>query len=140
MERRLTASNLGLADLIEDENSAPYSITINVKGEETLWEYRELSWYEKNKCVTKATTFTIGENGETLLGFDVSAYYLESLNLMLVSGPIPITPNTLKKLKGEVGQALQSIVPAPLSSPEVVDAAKKDLAISSEEQSQTKEI
>lgn len=99
------------AFLRADEDTEELTITID--GVETKWEYRQLSWYEKNKCVSKATLIIPSDTGPTF-GFDLATYYAEALTMMLVSAPIPISPTTLRTIKDSIGTVLQGIVPAPL--------------------------
>lgn len=100
--------------------------TLSYKGTDTVWVMKRMTWFEKNKCVTKATLITPNlETGEMIFGFDLATYYLESLLVMLVEAPIPISMQTLKKLDESIGGRLQGFVPAPLETP-VEDVAKKD--------------
>jgi len=123
MVPKLTKTSLSLTDFVRGERE-PNTLTINIKGEDTTWEYKNLTWYEKNKCVSKATIIGQNENGEASLSFDLATYYLEALQTMLVGAPIPITINTLKELDSDIGDRLISIVPAPMGG-EGVEEVKK---------------
>lgn len=123
MATKVNKTTLDISQFLrEDEDTE--TLTITIKDVETKWEYRQLSWYEKNQCVSKATTIIPSETGPTF-GFDIATYYTEALQRMLVSAPIPITPVTLRSLKDEVGSILQTIVPQPLDE-SAGEATKKE--------------
>lgn len=123
MGNKLNKSNVSIDKFLRGDSTD--SLTIEIDGEEATFEYINLSWYEKQQCISKATVITPNEKGETSFIFDVSTYYTEALLKMITVAPFPITLQVLQNLKSEIGDKLMSIVPMPLDNSQR-EAVKKD--------------
>jgi len=101
-------------------DSIEHKLELNYKGQKWTFQYRDMTWGEKNECIDAAQ---IWEQGD--FRFSISKYYVMALQRMLIRSPVrPITETTLMKLNREIGEALQSIVPNPVEQGEV-EAIKK---------------
>lgn len=123
MTTKINKTNLSIDHYLRTEDN-PHTLTLEIDGEQTTWNYNDLSFYEKQKCISKATVISQVE-GEYTYNFDLAIYYTEALSRMLVAAPIPITTTTLQNLKASIGDRLISIVPAPLEGGST-EAIKKD--------------
>ncbi len=132
MATRLTKTEVPLEDMLNNDEDVEH-LTIMIKDKPTLWEYRKMSWQEKQKCVSKATLIIPDSNGGMTFGFDIAAYYTEALKTMIVAAPFPITPTTLAKMDNSIGDQLVAIIPVPLGNIDAGEATKKDSGISFEE-------
>lgn len=88
-----------------------------VGGVEHTVRYRPLSYMEKTDCLSRATEYLEGPNGVPVMKFHLDLYQEECLLRMLLDAPFPITPNVLKELSIEVGEAVAALVPNPYSAP-----------------------
>lgn len=134
MTTRITKTKVNLEDMLIDNKYN--ELTIMIKDEPTLWEWRRMSWQEKNKCVAKATLINTSPDGQATFGFDLATYYTEALKIMIGAAPFPITTTTLATMNEEIGDQLVAIIPIPLGDTGG-DVAKKDSVNFSEASDQT---
>jgi len=101
-------------------DGAEHSLELHHQGKKWTFYYREMTWGEKSECIDAAQIWSDGD-----FKFSIFRYYAMALQKMLVRSPIrPISETTLRKLSREIGEALISIVPAPVEESEV-QAIKK---------------
>ena len=124
MANKINKSNVPIDRFLRSD-AEPNVLTFEIDGQETTWEYRDLSWYEKNQCIAKATVIIPDKDGNTTFSFDPAIYYSEALLKMITAAPLPITPQSIQNLRSEIGDRLVSIVPVPLDGGNR-DEIKKD--------------
>lgn len=96
--------------------------TLEVIHNNKVWkfQYRDLNWSEKYKCIDNSQDWVEGE-----FSFSLSKYYLNALEMMIVESPIrPLTATTIGNLDTSVVAQLVAVVPPPADeSPNAIKKA-----------------
>jgi len=100
-------------------SAVSHTLEVQHKGKKWSFEYRDLNWSEKYKCIDSAQDWQEGE-----FKFSLSKYYLNALETMIIESPIrPFTATTIGNLDTSVVAQLIAVVPPP--SDEVASTIKK---------------
>ena len=101
-------------------DNVEHVLELRHQGKKWTFYYRDMTWGEKSECIDAAQVWGDGD-----FKFSIFRYYAMALQKMLVRSPVrPISETTLRRLSREIGEALISIVPAPVEESEV-QAIKK---------------
>lgn len=98
-------------------DTVPITITLP-DGKTREFKYRPLSWLEKSRAVSAATTYEpeVDAAGKPLVRvrFNLDKYMAEALRKMLVDPPFPITDTFIENMRDEIGTQFQAIIPEPI--------------------------
>lgn len=109
-------------------NEAESNTLVIMVGEEpTEWHWRPLSFGEKLDCESKALT-VLQSPGGGVLHVNLETYYIEALLLMIRGGPdgLPISKQSLRSLKQDIGKQLEALVPPPFAASSNDSTIKKE--------------
>jgi len=80
-------------------------------GSLTVW-IRELSWIDRQEALGKFVSLTTGDDGEMTPQIDFGGYWRFMLKRCVIKTEPALSNNDLLNLKGEVGNAIQALLPS----------------------------